>query len=211
MKIYTMEFPVRLTHWLNVLSILVLSITGFYIGNPFIHSINENYIMGWMRFIHFVAAYIFTMAISLRLYWLFVGNKYANWKVFIPVTLKQWKKIYKELKFHLFISKKYIMEIGHTPLAGLVYMFVFLIFIFQVFSGFALYSLNHHGLPWNILGWMNSIMHIQIIRLYHHLVMYVIIIFAIVHIYTAWTLELEEKGGLMSSIFSGYRFINKKK
>ena len=73
MKIYTMEFPVRLTHWLNVLSILVLSITGFYIGNPFIHSINENYIMGWMRFIHFVAAYIFTMAISLRLYWLFVG------------------------------------------------------------------------------------------------------------------------------------------
>ena len=29
-KVYVWEFPVRLTHWLNVICLLVLSVTGFY-------------------------------------------------------------------------------------------------------------------------------------------------------------------------------------
>ncbi|HDY70958.1 MAG TPA: Ni/Fe-hydrogenase, b-type cytochrome subunit, partial [Nitrospirae bacterium] len=33
-RVYAWEFPVRLTHWINVLCIIALSITGFYIGNP---------------------------------------------------------------------------------------------------------------------------------------------------------------------------------
>ena len=33
---YVWEWPVRLTHWINVISIVVLSVTGFYIGNPFV-------------------------------------------------------------------------------------------------------------------------------------------------------------------------------
>ena len=60
MRIYAWEFPVRLTHWINFLCIIVLSVTGFYIGRPFIHAYStDQYIMGWVRFIHFVAAYAF--------------------------------------------------------------------------------------------------------------------------------------------------------
>ena len=33
---YVWEWPVRLTHWFNVIAIIVLSVTGFYIGNPFV-------------------------------------------------------------------------------------------------------------------------------------------------------------------------------
>ena len=34
---YVWEFPVRLTHWLNFLAIIILTFTGVYIGSPFMH------------------------------------------------------------------------------------------------------------------------------------------------------------------------------
>ena len=32
---YVWELPVRITHWINAVSVVVLSFTGFYIGHPF--------------------------------------------------------------------------------------------------------------------------------------------------------------------------------
>ena len=34
-RVYVWEVPVRVTHWLIALSIIVLSVTGLYIGRPF--------------------------------------------------------------------------------------------------------------------------------------------------------------------------------
>ena len=211
-RVYAWEFPVRFTHWINALCLIALSITGFYIGNPFMHAVSsKEYIMGWMRFIHFVAAYTFTMSIIVRIYWAFAGNKYASWRVWLPLTGKQWKDLWGAVKFYLFISKKPPYSIGHTALAGVTYFFVFAIFIFMIISGFALYSLSHQGAVWTILGgWLTGVMHLQTIRFYHHLAMYVIAVFVIVHIYIGWYLDLIEKNGLMGSIFSGYKFVTGK-
>jgi Ni/Fe-hydrogenase 1 B-type cytochrome subunit len=86
-SIYIWEFPVRLTHWLNVLSIITLAFTGFYIGAPFIHAVTEDeLIMSTMRFIHFVAAYVFSVSVLVRIYWWFAGNKYAKYDQFVPTT-----------------------------------------------------------------------------------------------------------------------------
>ncbi len=53
---YVWEWPVRLTHWFNVISIIVLSVTGFYIGNPFVSvPSSSSFVMGWMRYLHFVS------------------------------------------------------------------------------------------------------------------------------------------------------------
>ena len=35
-RVYVWELPVRLTHWLNFLTIIVLCFTGYYISRPFI-------------------------------------------------------------------------------------------------------------------------------------------------------------------------------
>ncbi len=35
-RVYVWEAPVWITHWLITLSIVVLIVTGFYIGNPFL-------------------------------------------------------------------------------------------------------------------------------------------------------------------------------
>ena len=203
-KVYVWEFPVRFTHWINVLCILALSITGLYIGDPFTFAQSTpQYTMGWMRFIHFVAAYAFLMSIIIRLYWFIVGNKYAG--------LSEWTKVSEigeDLKCYLLFRKRDKALVGCSALGGLSYLLLLLVFIFMVFSGFALYSVNHTGVIRTILGgWMTNIMYLQTIRLWHHLLMYVIFAFTLIHIYIIFFSESMEKTGMFTSIFSGHKFI----
>lgn len=211
-RVYTWEFPVRLTHWVNVLSILTLSVTGFYIGSPFLHALStKQYIMGWMRFIHYVSAYAFLMSLIIRIYWAFAGNEYARWRAWLPLTRQQRKDLLDGIKFYLLISKKPPHAIGHTATAGLTYFFVFLLFAFEITSGFAMYSVTHKGLTWSLLGgWMLGFMNLQMIRLLHHLVMYALLAFAMAHVYIAWMLDSVEQNGLMMSIFGGFKFVSGK-
>ncbi len=211
-RVYAWEFPVRFTHWINVLCIILLSVTGLYIGKPFVHAVSsKEYIMGWMRYLHFLAAYTFLMSMIIRLYWAFLGNRYASWRVWFPFTSKQWSDLIDAVKFYLFISKKPPYAVGHTALAGLTYLFVFALFIFQIVSGFALYSVTHDGAIWTVLGgWLTGIMYLQTIRLLHHLAMYLIFAFVIAHVYIGWYLDLKERNGLMGSIFGGYKFVSGK-
>src|SRR3990167_4804750 len=54
-RVYVWEVPVRVTHWLIVLSIAVLSVTGFYIGYPFVTvsgPAGRHFVMGWTKVIH---------------------------------------------------------------------------------------------------------------------------------------------------------------
>ena len=82
---YVWEFPVRLTHWVNFLAIIILTFTGAYIGSPFMQPPpGEHFYMATIRFIHFVAAYAFTLSCLLRVYWAFSGNEYSRWRQFFP-------------------------------------------------------------------------------------------------------------------------------
>jgi Ni/Fe-hydrogenase 1 B-type cytochrome subunit len=206
-RVYVWEFPVRLTHWINVLSIVSLSITGYYIGNPFIHAIStDQYIMGWMRFIHFVAAYLITVSFLIRIYWLLAGNKYASWRAFNPFSAGKFKELIEETKFYLFLKKEPPKPVGHSVLAIYVYLGLFMLFIVQILTGFALYSQSHVGFFWKLMGgWMLSLFDAQTLRLYHHLIMWLIITYFIAHVYMAWMHDRAERGGMMSSIFSGYK------
>lgn len=212
LRVYAWEFPVRFTHWINFICIIALSITGFYVGSPFIHAYSvKQYIMGWMRFIHYVAGYALLMSLLIRLYWAFMGNKYASWRVWFPFTPQRWQDLISGVKFYSLISNKPPFAVGHTATAGITYFFVFLLFAFEIFSGFAMYSINHKGFVWTLLGgWLLSILQLQTIRLLHHLSMYVILAFVLVHVYIAWWLDSTEKNGLMGSIFGGHKFVTGK-
>lgn len=211
-RVYVWEVPVRLTHWLFVLSIAAFSVTGLYIGNPYLHAVSsKEYIMGWMRFFHFVSAYVFLMSFIIRMYWSLVGNRYACVCSWFPFTEKKMGSFVDELKYYLFLNRKPSYAVGHTALAGFTYIIIFLLFIFEIFSGFALYSVNHTGTVWFVLGgWMRDIMYLPIIRLYHHLVMYVLMAFAIIHLYVVISSDSKDKNGLLLSIFNGYKFLTGK-
>lgn len=209
-RVYVWEFPVRLTHWINVMCIISLSITGYYIGNPFIHAISaDQYIMGWMRFIHFVTAYLFVASFIVRIYWMFAGNKYANWKEFCYFNSQKFGELIDDIKFYTFLKKEQRHIRGHTALASTIYLGLWILFTIEILTGFALYSQSHYGTFWKFAGgWLFSIISAPTVRLYHHLIMWIIIFFAIEHIYLAWFNDREQKGGFISSIFSGYKTVN---
>lgn len=209
-RVYVWEFPVRLTHWLNFLAIATLSVTGLYIGAPYFHAIRENqFIMAQMRFWHFIAAYVFAVSVLIRIYWWFAGNQYARWDQWLPVTQERIKNVLGTAQFYGFLRTHCPHSIGHTGLAGLSYLVMFLLFIIEILTGFALYSQSHGGgALWTLLGgWLLGLFSAGTVRLIHHGIMWLIFPFVIIHVYISWHNDMCEKCGLTSSIFSGYKSI----
>ena len=88
-NVYVWEWPVRVTHWLTAGSFWVLSLTGIYMGYPLLivaGEANQHFVMGTAKLIHFYAAIVFTLSVLSRIVWMFIGNKYARWDKFLPVT-----------------------------------------------------------------------------------------------------------------------------
>jgi Ni/Fe-hydrogenase 1 B-type cytochrome subunit len=112
-------------------------------------------------------------------------------------------------KYYTFTSNEIPVEIwGHNSLAAAAYSAVMILFIIQIVTGFALYSQYDPGGFWNtifgpLLVWVGP----QAMRLTHHLIMWLLIGFAIHHVYSAWLMDVKERNGTMASIFGGYKFI----
>lgn len=213
-RVYIWEIPVRLTHWANVLSIVVLSVTGYYIGTPIFNTTGaeayNSYLMGTIRFIHFTAAYVFVASILLRTYWGFVGgNRWASWRALIPFFTAEGRgKLKHALQYYLFLRRDPPNVLGHNALAGFTYAIIVLLYFIQIFTGFALYGQAHPGgFWWNMTSWVFLLISNQYLRLIHHLIMWLLIAFALHHVYVAFLIDAEEANGLMSSIFSGWKFI----
>jgi Ni/Fe-hydrogenase 1 B-type cytochrome subunit len=213
-KHYVWEFPLRLSHWINFLAIAVLTLTGIYMGNPFIYvPPGERFFMTAVKFTHMVAAYVFTVSFLLRIYWGFAGNPYARLRSYIPAKAEMWKDMADEVKFYLFLKKEHKACIGHCAWAAFVYLLLFAVFVAQIMTGFALYAQDHKGNEWvwKILGgWLLSWFSAPALRLYHHLIMWVLVVFTIVHVYIGWLFDLTEKTFVMGSSFTGYKAIDEK-
>jgi len=205
---YVWEVPVRVTHWVNFFAIIVLSVTGIYIGSPKTLALNPSqYVMGWVRLVHFVAGYAFAISFLSRLYWAFAGNRYASWREFLPFLTSAGRSNMRWIfRYYTFRTRKVPHPVGHNALAGATYLLVFVLYLVMILTGFALYvehapqSSGHR-----LLGWMFLLFSNQGMRLTHHMGMWFLIAFAIHHVYSAWLMDIEEKGGVMSSIFGGYK------
>ena len=61
-------------------------------------------------------------------------------------------------------------------------------------------SAGSHRLPALLGGF-------QIVRWIHHVVMWLLLGFAVHHVYSGWLMSIIEANGTMESIFSGYKFV----
>jgi Ni/Fe-hydrogenase 1 B-type cytochrome subunit len=209
-RVYTWEIPVRVTHWWTFASVLVLSVTGGYIADPFIIPPGGS-IMTVMRFIHMLAALNFLASGVLRTYWLFAGNRFARWTAFVPINGAQRVEARRQIGWYLFLRREAPRVLGHNALAAGTYFVVFFLFLVQTLTGFALAGV-HGTFPWaQLFGWVPGLMGgLQGIRLVHHLVMWGVIGFMVHHVYSALLVDHWERNGLMASIFSGYKFVTRR-
>ncbi len=214
---YVWELPVRYYHWINFVCIVTLSITGFIIGNPpAIQSAAEasqSYWFGTVRFIHFVTAYLFLCNFIMRLYWSAVGNRYANWRNYIPYSKRHWKDMWEVIKVDIFqVKNAENPNLGHNALASFTYFLTFLAFLIQVLTGFGIYADMSNSWFASLFTWVPAILGGDIVTRYiHHLMMWFFILFAIVHVYLVFYHDYIERNGVTSSMIGGWKFIDKDK
>jgi len=126
------------------------------------------------------------------------------------VNSERWKDTRDTVLFYLFLKKDIPHDPGHTGIAGLTYFCMFMLFLLQILTGFALYSQTHVGAFWTLMGgWLFTIIGQGPVRLIHHLIMWAIGVFLVLHIYISFHNDIVEGNGLVSSIFSGYKTLEK--
>jgi Ni/Fe-hydrogenase 1 B-type cytochrome subunit len=208
--IYVWERPVRIIHWVIVLTIVVLSFTGYYLQHPFLSGTGQpghpGFTLGLIRFIHDASGFVFIAAVLARIYWAFVGNRYANWRALLPVTSGQRRDLRDMLRFYLFLRRHPPRANGHNPLAGLAYVLLYGLFLVTILTGLGLFAWVIGAPPWpTLFGWTYQVMSIPDMRLLHFLLMYAYIAFAIHHVYSSLLVDIEERNGELSSIFTGWK------
>src|SRR5210317_1208181 len=216
-RVMVWELPIRIFHWLNVLAIIVLTVTGFLIANPpalmSSQEATHMHFFGYIRFIHFVAAYVFFIVMIMRIYWLFVGNRFSSWRAFWPFRKTFWRNFWHVMKIDILLQNEKVedvtkISIGHNSVAKVSYIAMFFIALVMVFTGFGLYAdMSTWWLP-KLFDWVVPFFGGDyLVRTIHHVSMWLFIFFTIVHVYLVLYHDWLEGRGEVSSMFGGYKFV----
>ncbi len=210
-RVYVWDIVVRLTHWIIMLAILTLAVTGIYIGKPFFIPTgagDQQFVMGTIKIVHFYTAIVFTLAVLVRVGWMFVGSYYARWHQFVPASARRRRDVLSMLKFYTFFSREPPLNVGHNPLAGLTYLVVFTLYFVMIVTGLALYSVDAGVSYMKVWGFLLPILGgAQTARWIHHITMWLLLGFFAHHIWSAILVSRAEGHGLIDSMFSGYKFL----
>jgi len=215
-RVYVWEFPVRLFHWVNVLCLFTLAGTGLLIGSPLaLMNSGEawaSYWFGWLRFIHFTAAYLLLANLLFRLYWAWAGNSYARWNEYLPVTGRAWRDLVKTLRVYFWIDRwTQSANAGHNRLQGLTYLILALLTLFMVFTGFGMYSAMSAAWIPKLFAWVVPLMGGDlVVRRWHHMALWVFVVFLVIHIYMSSLEDRQDRQGTVSSIITGWKVITKR-
>ena len=191
---YVWQAPVRIWHWTMALAMIVLWGTGYFIGAPFPSvpgEASENYLMGYIRFAHFAAGYVFAVAFLFRIYWAIVGNKHAREIFLVPFFMLQpswWRGFFRMVSHYLFIRPKNDWHLGHNQLAMAAMFGMYVLgAVFMIVTGFALYGEGTLKGSWanNVFtSWVMPMLgDSQNVHTWHHLSAWSLFWFTTVHLY----------------------------
>jgi hypothetical protein len=112
------------------------------------------------------------------------------------------------LEYYTFLRFLPVHRTGHNPLAALTYLVVYGLLILEALSGLAMLVRMADTPALNeLLGWLPRLVPLEYVRDWHFYLMFVILAFAIFHVYLSVLVSIEERNGLLDSIFSGYKFV----
>ncbi len=209
---YVYQLPLRIWHWVTALLIGVLGLTGFYIASP-PQSVQGDtsvlFNMGQLREWHFIAAWLLIIGMLGRTYWAVVGGPHARQIYYLPIWKKAWwLELIKALKWYLFIGKEG-RWVEHNPLARSAMFGMFILgSLFMALTGLGLYSeqLGQNSWVSKAFGWTISFAGSSMtLRTWHHVGMYVLVLFIIAHIYAAVRDDIMGRVSSISSMISGWR------
>jgi Ni/Fe-hydrogenase 1 B-type cytochrome subunit len=214
--VYVWEAPVRLWHWVMAVCMVVLAVTGYFIGSP-LPSVpgeaSDHFVLGYIRFVHFAAAYVFTIMLLVRIYWIFVGNRFAREIFVVPLSMLKpswWGGLIRQALYYLFVYREARSYEGHNPLAAAAMFFMYLLgSLFMIVTGFALYGEGAGMGSWQYTLFTSWVMPLlgqsQAVHTWHHLGMWYLILFSTIHVYMVIREDVGSHETVISTMVNGWR------
>lgn len=205
---YEWNLTYRLDHWVRVLALVVLILTGFYVHWPFLPGALEGGwpVMAWMRFSHFTAAYVLILGLIVRVYLAFNSTFDADWRDFgIGRNIRNVPDI---VGYYLFLKDSHQEYRRYNPLQALTYLFWIFLIVFLALTGFALYRGKVFGFipAADAFQWINVLLGGEpYTRIWHFLAMWLFIITTVIHVYMAAMTGWVRRDHTFRSIVSGYK------
>lgn len=141
----------------------------------------------------------------------FVGNHYSRELFIVPVWRKSWwQGVWYEIRWYLFLAKRPSADIGHNPIAQAAMFGYFLMSVFMIITGFALYSEHSQYAIFAPFRYVVEFFYwtggnSMDIHSWHRLGMWLIGAFVIGHVYMALREDIMSDDTVISTMVNGYR------
>ena len=224
-KVKRMTGFMRLNHWVVALSMIGAVATGLYIGHPYYQTLIaepavDKYVMAYNRLIHFILAIIFDVSSIVVAYLYFFSRFEKPYKKLIPTgkNISEFIAVFTNLITFNRVKK---FDSSHGDSFNAVFFFIFhLLLVWMLLTGLQLYV---HGLESGLSSigkWWPAMLHFftdwtvavtggtyMDVRISHHVTMYIIIAWAMFHIYyQVWRTIFWQEGDI-SIVFGGSKYV----
>jgi len=207
----------RWQHWIRAISIVALTITGFYIASPFVTPAATpeptKFMQALFRSWHEIFGFVMMAVVIFKAYLFFFSKKYRNEMGSIKDFLnpKVWGQ---QIGYYLLISKHPHLKGTYNPLQFVAYVTFYILMFILIITGLILYVHSYHyGLGAMLYDTMRSfevmLGGLAWVRELHHIAMWGVILFVAVHVYMAIYNAVFGKDGSMDAIFSGLKWHKK--
>jgi Ni/Fe-hydrogenase 1 B-type cytochrome subunit len=211
-QIYIYEAPIRLWHWLNALAVVVLAVTGYFIGTPLPSYTGDPgivYVMGWIRFLHLASGYLFAALWVLRLWWALVGNSFAHLLFVPPIWSRRWVAgLFNQVAWNLFLTRRSARYSGLNPLAHVAMLLMFVVpSAVLLVTGFGMYAevAGPESWQYHLFAWMRFTENTIDLHTLHRAAMWVMSTFVMIHVYVAVREDIVSRQSMVSTMLSGFR------
>ncbi len=221
---------IRLFHWVNVISVLLLIVIGIIIYNGKLFGISTDGKV-LLKIMHVIVGYLFSANLLFRIIIGFIGKSYERWNKTLPFN-----KGFKAELIEFSQDKKAAYK-GHNPVGKLMVLALLSLMTIQMISGLVIAGTDIYYPPFgkyfaqNIAIDKNNLEAIKpyskenvdeesykVMKafrepfIYTHVYIFYCLSFLIpLHIVGAIVAERKERSGLISSMFSGYKYLPKDK
>jgi Ni/Fe-hydrogenase 1 B-type cytochrome subunit len=177
------------THWINLVCMIGLAFTGFYIHYPFFAGF-----MNTARMIHFVLMFVLIINLTSRMilaFWVQTANQLGTREA--DIDLKNWlpqkenkHQFLETVKYYTFFRNTHVISGKYGALQKMAYLATIPITFYMAYTGFALYTPAHAWAIWPLFaGGINLLGGEMTMRVWHYFGMWVVILFTMVHAYLA--------------------------
>jgi len=175
-----------ITHWINLICMIMLAFSGFYIHFPFFAGF-----MGVARGMHFVAMYVIVINLVFRIIAAFTVKTAVKMGTReVDTDIKNWlpqaenkHQFFETIKYYLFLRKEGVISAKYGSLQKIAYLATIPLTFIQAYTGFAIYGPTQ---DWGLFAGGSAMVGGPMnMRIIHYFIMWAFIVFTMIHAYLA--------------------------